>query len=92
MQDQNEKLADLAERIRKAEEKASPPRKEGLGFGRGSGYDFAGTVLGSVIMGILLDRQFGTSPWCLLVMVFMGFVAGGVGVWRYLRRGQGGDE
>lgn len=86
MDKQSEKLADLSERIRKAEEAVNPPPKSEQGFGRGKGYDFAGTVIGAVIMGVLLDKQFGTSPWCLIVMVFMGFFSGAWGVWRSIQR------
>ena len=84
-----EKLDDLSERIRKAEagNKPGPKAKEDLV--RNAGYDFAGVLLGSVIMGVLLDRFFGTAPWVTIGMVGMGFVTGVVGMWRATQKTQG---
>jgi len=41
-----------------------------------------GCPLGGGIVGWLLDRWFGTGPWLLLVMLFLGFA---VGVWNVIR-------
>ena len=41
-----------------------------------------GCPLGGGIVGWLLDRWFGTRPWLMLVMLFLGF---GVGVWNVIR-------
>jgi F0F1-type ATP synthase assembly protein I len=85
MGSEKEKLDDLSERIRQAEEGAKPKPKAESGPLRGAGYDFAGVLLGSVIIGVLLDRFFGTAPWCLVGMVAMGFISGVVGLWRVLQ-------
>ncbi len=75
-----EKLDRLSQRIREAETK--PDEKPELFSPRGAGYDFAGTLLGSVILGLILDRVFGTGTWCLIGTVVMGFVAGVYGLWK----------
>jgi ATP synthase protein I len=41
-----------------------------------------GCPLGGGIVGWLLDRWFGTKPWLMLVMLFLGFA---VGVWNVIR-------
>ncbi|MDR3423785.1 MAG: AtpZ/AtpI family protein [Alphaproteobacteria bacterium] len=84
MNPESEKLDALAQRIRQAE--AKPKRKAEPGLARNAGYDFAGTVVGSVIIGVLLDRFFGTTPWCLVGMVVMGFVSGIMGVWSRMQK------
>jgi ATP synthase protein I len=41
-----------------------------------------GAPLGGGIVGWLLDRWFGTRPWLMLVMLFLGFA---VGFWNVIR-------
>ena len=41
-----------------------------------------GCPLGGGIVGWLLDRWFGTKPWLMLVMLFLGFA---VGIWNVIR-------
>ena len=41
-----------------------------------------GCPLGGGIVGWLLDRWFGTRPWLMLVMLFLGFA---VGIWNVIR-------
>jgi len=86
-----EKLDDLSERIRKAETGNKPEKKVESDPVRNAGYDFAGVLLGSIIIGVLLDRYFGTAPWCTIGMVGMGFVTGVVGMWRATQKTQGKD-
>jgi F0F1-type ATP synthase assembly protein I len=82
MNSEKEKLDNLSERIRQAEAGTKPKPSAESGSRHVAGYDFAGVLLGSVIIGVLLDRFFGTAPWCLVGMVAMGFVTGVVGLWR----------
>jgi F0F1-type ATP synthase assembly protein I len=42
----------------------------------GIGVQFALTILVFVFIGVWLDRRFGTSPWLLLVCVFVGAAGG----------------
>ena len=87
MNPEDEKLEDLSERIRKAEAKTekSAPNAAGSRIG----FDFAGSVLGSGIIGALADRAFGTSPWCLLGMVVFGFGIGIMNAWRSIQKPDG---
>ena len=41
-----------------------------------------GFPLGSALIGWLIDRQLGSSPKALLVMLFLGTVAAGREIWR----------
>ena len=51
----------------------------------GLGIEFVGVVGGMIVVGWLLDRWFGTSPWLLLTGVFIGLVGGG---YRFARDAQ----
>ena len=86
---QKEKLEELSKRIRQVEADMKPKPKAKSNPVRDAGYDFAGTILGSVIFGVLLDRFFGTEPWCTIGMVGMGFVTGVLGMWRATKKNQG---
>jgi ATP synthase protein I len=86
MSSQKEKLEILSERIRQAETGAKQAPKAESNPLRNAGYDFAGAMLGSVVLGVLLDRLFGTAPWCLVGMVVLGFVSGILGVWRSVQK------
>ena len=66
MDPERKKLEELAARIHQAEAKPEAGLEPETRSGRNAGYDFAGTVIGSVILGLLLDRFFGTAPWILL--------------------------
>lgn len=92
MSSDKEKLDDLSERIRKAEAGANPELKEESHPIRNRGYDFVGTLIGSVILGVLLDRAFDTEPWFLVGMVVLGFIVGIMGVWRSMQGSQSGDD
>ncbi|MDD3371410.1 MAG: AtpZ/AtpI family protein [Alphaproteobacteria bacterium] len=83
MSSDREKLDRLSERIRQAETK--PKKKVESSPWRNAGYDFAGTLIGSVILGVLLDRAFDSAPWCLVAMVVLGFISGILGVWKVLQ-------
>ncbi len=83
----SKKLNALSERIRKAENaEAKPGRKAEPNAALGAGFDFAGAIIGSVILGFLLDRLLGTAPWFLLGLIVLGFINGSVGVWRFLQK------
>ena len=84
MDSESEKLASLSERIRKVEADKAPKPPSG-GVGR-IGFDFVGSVLGSVVLGVICDRVFGTTPWCLLVFLVVGFIGGMGAVWKSLHK------
>jgi len=87
MEPQSEKLDDLTKRIDLAQKQARPDAPaEDKGAGRNVGFDFVGAIAGGGIIGALLDRAFGTSPWCLLGMVLFGFVTGMYSAWRAIKK------
>lgn len=86
----NERLADIDRRLDKLqaqrEEKDRPSRSalpEGMAaiMGRVATELVAGVMVGAFI-GWALDRWLETSPLFLLVMFFMGAIAGMLNVWR----------
>ncbi len=81
----SEKLDVLAARIKQAQAKpgdgleaedAKPVKMSGVGF------EFLGSILGGTFIGWLIDRQAGTGPWGLILMIFVGFGAGMYRVWK----------
>ncbi|QDG50827.1 AtpZ/AtpI family protein [Persicimonas caeni] len=38
------------------------------------GFEFVGFIIGGYIVGALIDGQFGTHPWGVIVMVLLGLV------------------
>jgi ATP synthase protein I len=62
----------------------------------GIGVQFALTILVFVFAGVWLDRRLGTSPWLLLVFVFLGAGGGMYSMYRSLTRraddGRSGDR
>jgi ATP synthase protein I len=63
---------------------ASRPSADMSGFARGMrlSAELVGGVVVGVLIGWLLDRFFGTSPWGLIVFLLLGFVAGVLNVMR----------
>ena len=55
-----------------------------------------GAPSGGFLIGLVLDRWFGTRPWLMLTLLFLGFVAGFINVVRVSNarpdRKTGGDE
>jgi ATP synthase protein I len=83
-------LAALDERLRQAqaEETVRTTRKrpdENVRLGQRVLGELIGAPLGGGIIGWLLDRWLGTSPWLLLAMLFLGF---GVGIRNVIRISQ----
>ena len=79
-----EKFDDLSARIRDASAKPTPEKGESTGQMPASrlGFDFAGAVIGSIILGVVIDHVFGTKPWGVLIMVVVGFTIGMMNMWR----------
>lgn len=87
-----DKLDALSKRIGQAQDASEPkPVKEQAGdgpLGRGVvgaiklGSDFVALILGMAFFGWLADRQMGSAPWIMLVMVSTGFIGG---FWMMIR-------
>ena len=54
----------------------------------GAGFQFAAVVVLSVLGGIWIDEKLGTSPWILIVLVFLGAALGFYSLYRKLMKGQ----
>lgn len=78
------RIATLQQRLahaEKAEEArtgkgAAPVADESYRLGNRVLAELVGAPVGGAVIGWVLDRLFGTSPWLLLFMLFMGFVVG----------------
>jgi F0F1-type ATP synthase assembly protein I len=65
----------------------SAPGVTGAEFA-GIGVQFAFTILVFVFLGVWLDRRLGTSPWLLLVFVFVGAAGGFYSMYRRITAAQ----
>ena len=76
--------------------KTSPPRSDeggpSLGTYAGHGFTFAVSVLVFVKLGEWLDRKLGTSPWLLLIGVFVGAGGSFYSMYRSLMAAQAREE
>ena len=79
-----ESLDERLDRLQQAEAKRTAKRQPDKSYQAGQLIlsQLVGCPLGGGIVGWLLDRWFGTKPWLMLVMLFLGFA---VGVWNVIR-------
>ena len=79
-----ESLDERLERLQQAEARRTARRAPDPSYRTGQLVlsHLVGAPLGGGIVGWLLDRWFGTKPWLMLVMLFLGFA---VGVWNVVR-------
>jgi len=78
------RILSLEERLARAEKAetartgkaAVPAADESYRLGNRVLAELVGAPVGGALIGWVLDRLFGTSPWILLAMLFMGFVVG----------------
>ena len=54
----------------------------------GAGIQFTVVLVAAAFVGMWLDNHVGTSPWFLIVMVFLGAAAGFYSLYRKLMKGQ----
>ncbi len=50
------------------------------------GLEIPSTIIGALVLGYLIDIQFGTSPWFTVVMAVLGFVGAVYRLMQYLKR------
>ena len=73
----------------------TPPRRSprpgtsGAEFA-GAGLQFAATIVAFMFLGIWLDKTLGSSPWFVLLCVFLGAGAGFYSIYRKLVGGKRG--
>ena len=56
----------------------------GLAKGMQVGAEFAGGIIVGVVIGLLLDKWFSTTPIFLVIFLFLGFGASLLNVFRYI--------
>jgi ATP synthase protein I len=79
-----ESLDKRLDRLQQAEAKRTAKRQPDASYQAGQLIlsQLVGCPLGGGIVGWLLDHWFGTKPWLMLVMLFLGFA---VGIWNVIR-------
>jgi ATP synthase protein I len=79
-----ESLDRRLDQLQQAEAKRTAKRQPDANYQSGQLVlsQLVGCPLGGGIVGWLLDRWFGTKPWLMLVMIFVGFA---VGIWNVIR-------
>ena len=79
-----ESLDERIDRMQQAEAKRTAKRQPDATYQAGQLIlsQLVGCPLGGGIVGWLLDRWFGTKPWLMLVLMFLGFA---VGFWNVIR-------
>ena len=50
------------------------------------GLEIPSTIIGGLVLGYLIDLQFGTSPWVTVVMAVLGLVGAVYRLLQYLKR------
>jgi ATP synthase protein I len=81
-------------------QKAKVERSVGGGYQNQSAYGAAFKFAAELIVGVVvggglgwaLDRQFGTAPWLMIVLVILGFAAGLLNVVRAAQEAQAKSE
>ncbi len=58
-------------------------RKAGLYLG--VAFELPGTIIGGLVLGYLLDRYFGSSPWLLITLTALAFIGAFVRLIRWVR-------
>jgi ATP synthase protein I len=75
---------------KQAREPVPNPGKTGMSGAEfaGAGVQFAAVLTLSAFAGIWLDKRLGTTPWMLLVAVFLGAALAFYSLYRKLMKGQ----
>jgi ATP synthase protein I len=66
----------------------SPRAQRETGLYLALGATLAGSVLGGVALGYLLDRWLGTSPWLLLIGSILGILSGLTQLYKTVANGK----
>lgn len=82
--------SDRANRVRDTGRGRAAPAVSGAEVA-GIGFQFALTILVFVFLGVWLDRRLGTSPWLLLICVFVGAAGGFYSMYRRVSLAQRRD-
>ena len=89
-----ESLDERLDRLQQAEAKRTAKRQPDANYQTGQLVlsQLVGAPLGGGIVGWLLDRWFGTRPWLMLVMLFLGFAGGMFNAYRISSKQAGANR
>lgn len=80
------KIREAQERQKQLFQEEKDGKPENIGIG-GKGFRAAADLVAAVFVGAVLgywvDKWLDTSPWGMIIMFFMGFIAGFVNIYRY---------
>jgi len=93
----SEELGQKLDALKSQRAKAERPATQGSRSGDfGAAFKFAAELVVGVVvgggLGWALDRQFGTAPWLMIVLVILGFAAGLLNVVRAAQEAQAKNE
>jgi len=87
-----ESLDERLDRVRRNDVEKAKAGGDSSSAGRLIANQLVGGPLGGAIVGWLLDRFFGTAPWLLLILMFVGFVGGFISVMRISSKPRGNPD
>lgn len=70
--------------VETAREKQSEESRKGMALGLKISSEFIAAIAVGAMLGYLIDRFAGTSPWGLIILLLLGFCAGVLNVLRTL--------
>jgi ATP synthase protein I len=92
----SEEIGQKLDALKSQRAKAEKPVAERSQSDFGPAFKFAGELVVGVVvgggLGWALDKQFGTAPWFMIVLVILGFAAGLLNVVRAAQRAQVQNE
>jgi ATP synthase protein I len=86
-----ESLDERLDRLQQEEAKRTAKRQPDSSYQAGQLVlsNLIGAPAGGFIIGFVIDKWFGTQPWGLLIMLFLGFVGGFMNVMRISKSSTG---
>ncbi|WP_137132377.1 AtpZ/AtpI family protein [Rhizobium sp. FY34] len=72
------------EAAEKAKEEQSEASRKGMALGLKISSEFIAAIAVGALLGYLLDRLAGTTPWGMIILLLLGFCAGVLNVLRAL--------
>ncbi|SIP99059.1 ATP synthase protein I [Rhizobium sp. RU35A] len=84
--DLSAKLAERAkgEAVGKARESRSEESRKGMALGLKISSEFIAAIAVGAVLGYVVDRFAGTTPWGMIILLLLGFCAGVLNVMRSL--------
>lgn len=90
------RASDLSSRLAKVQAQRAPHGDPSRGAAYGQAFKIAAELVAGLLfggfLGWVLDRQFGTKPWLLILFIILGFAAGMLNVIRTAQKMQATAE